>query len=414
MGLFDIFAPKKAVVEQTEENKHVVPVQPQPLQRLKLDIQRWRNALLTAESVYNPYRVELQRNFNEIALNAHVKACVERRMNLTMLRDFDFVKGEQEVEVKNKEMILEVIKESLNAIFYGYSLLQINNIVDGKGSVSLIPRERIIPETLTISTSSQYDTNGVKIYDERYKDWLIWIPTAPDNSNVKCGLGLYSVLAPYEIYIRNANTAWSEYQQIYGVPLRIGKTNTREKLMRDNMAQMMSDMGRSGWAVVDTDDVIELVGGQKGGGAQDNFLGLIEYCQKVISKVILGHSDALDSTPGKLGAETSAEKALSEVQQKDGLMVANLLNNRVFPQLASIGLKEFDGLQIKFENNHEENVETLTEAEINNKVLANYLIAYQMGLQPDAKAISEMLGIEFTNNEANIKEAIQNRLDNLY
>lgn len=414
MGLFDIFIQKKEVVKEKDDNNHVVPVQPQPLQRLKLDIQRWRNALLTAESVYNPYRVELQRNFNEIALNAHIKACVERRLSLTLLRDFDFVKGEQEIELKNKEMVLEIIKESLNAVFYGYSLLQINNIVDGKSSVSLIPRERIIPETLTISTSSQYDTSGVKIYDESYKDWLIWVPTSPESSNVKCGLGLYNVLAPYEIYIRNANTAWSEYQQIYGVPLRIGKTNTREKLMRDNMAQMLKDMGRSGWAVVDTDDVIELVDGQKGGGAQDNFLGLIDYCQKVISKVILGHSDALDSTPGKLGAETSVDKAISEVQQKDGLMIENLLNNRVFPQLARIGIKEFEGLEIKFENNRDENIEKLTEAEINNKVLSNYLIAYQMGLQPDAKAVSEMLGIEFTNNEATIKEAIQNRLDNLY
>ena len=272
----------------------------------------------------------------------------------------------------------------------------------------------MVPESLTISTASQYDNVGKKINDPLYEPWLLWFPTAPESSNIKCGLGLYNVLAPYEIYIRNANTAWSEYQQIYGVPLRIGKTNTRERIMRDNMASMLSDMGRSGWAVVDIDDQIELVDGGKGGGASDNFLGLISYCEKIISKVILGHADALDSTPGKLGAETSTEKALSETQQKDGLRIEYLLNNYVFPKLAAIGLKEFDGLAICFENNKEENTDKLTEAEINNKLMANYLIAYQMGLQPDAKAISELLGIEFTNNEAVLKETIQNRLDNLY
>jgi phage gp29-like protein len=414
MGIFDILKKPQPIKEETKNKEHVVKVTPQPLQRLKLDIQRWRNAVLTAESVLNPYRIELQRNYNEIAINAHIKACVERRKNLTLLRDFDFYKGEEEVELKNKKMVLDVIEESLNAIFYGYSLLQIEDIVDGMGSVCLIPRERIIPERQTITTSTQYDANGVKFYDEQYKDWLIWMPTRSESSNTTCGLGLFNVLAPYEIYIRNANTAWSEYQQIYGVPLRIGKTNTREKLMRDNMSQMMADMGRSGWAVVDIDDQIEMVDGGKGGGASDNFLGLINYCEKVISKVILGHADALDSTPGKLGAETSVDKALSETQQKDGLYIEHLLNEKVFPQFAKLGLKEFDGLRIEFENNHDENLEKINEAEILNKVLNNYLIAYQMGLQPDAKQVSEMLGIELTNNEEKIKESIQNRLNDLY
>ena len=414
MGIFDnIFKGNNANVA-VKTSEHAVPVVPQPLQRLKLDIQRWRNALLTAENILNPYRVELQRNYNEIAINAHIKACVERRKNLTLLRDYSFKKGETEVEIENTELVAQIITGIVNAEIYGYSLLQIGDIVEGKTSVTVVNRERIMPESMTISTSSQYDTTGIKIYDPKYEPWLLWFPTESDSSNTKCGLGLFNVLAPYAIYIRNANTAWSEFQQIYGVPLRIGKTNTRERIMRDNMSQMMSDMGRSGWAVIDIDDQIEMIDGGKGGGASDNFLGLINYCEKVISKVILGHADALDSTPGKLGAETSTEKALSETQQKDGLRVDKLLNCYVFPKLAAIGLKEFDGLTICFENNKEENTDKLTEAEINNKLMANYFIAYQMGLQPDAKAISELLGIEFTNNEAVLKETIQNRLSELY
>ena len=93
MGIFDnIFKGNNANVA-VKTSEHAVPVVPQPLQRLKLDIQRWRNALLTAENILNPYRVELQRNYNEIAINAHIKACVERRKNLTLLRDYDFKKG---------------------------------------------------------------------------------------------------------------------------------------------------------------------------------------------------------------------------------------------------------------------------------------------------------------------------------
>jgi len=411
MGIFDLF---KKPVEVEKDKGHNVPVNPQPLQRLKLDIQRWRNAVQTAEAVHNPYRVEVQRNYNEVAINAHIKACVERRLNLTLLRDYDFKKGETEVEIENTQLVKDIISQIVMAEFYGYSMLQLNDVVEGIATVSSIPRERIIPEKRTISTASQYDVVGVKFDDPLYEPWLLWFPTPTETSNLKCGLGLFNVLAPYDIYIRNANTAWSEYQQIYGVPLRIGKTNTRERIMRDNMATMMSDMGRSGWAVVDIDDQIELVDGGKGGGASDNFLGLINYCEKVISKVILGHADALDSTAGKLGAETSTENAISEIQQKDGLKVEQLLNNYVFPKLVNIGLKEFEGVLLCFENNKEENTETLTTAEINNKLMANYLIAYQMGLQPDAKAVSELLGIEFTNNEAVLKETIQNRLDNLY
>jgi hypothetical protein len=392
----------------------VVPYVEQPLQRLKLDIARWRSALLTAENILQPYRVEVQRNYNEIALNAQIKACVEKRKNLTLLRDYDFEKGEKEIEIDNISLVEKIISGILDAEFYGYTLLQIEAIEQGKAKVCVIPRERIIPEKNTISTGSQYDNVGIKINDPLYEPWLLWFETDSDSSNTKCGLGLYNILAPYEIYVRNANTAWSEYQQIFGVPLRIGKTNTREARMRDNMSNMLRDMGRSGWATLDHEDSVEMVGGHNGGSSTDTFLGLIEYCNKAISKVILGHADALDSTAGKLGNDTSVEEALSVIQRKDGLKVEYILNNYVFPKLAKIGLREFEGIKIKFEDNKAKLEEDLQGIEIANKKLANMLIAYQMGLQPSEKDVSELLGTTVTNNEANIKDVIQNRLTGLY
>jgi hypothetical protein len=392
----------------------VVEYTAQPLQRLKLDIARWRSALLTAENVLNPHRVEVQRNYNEIALNAQIKACVEKRKNLTLLRDYDFKKGDTEIELENIVLVEKIINGILDAEFYGYTLLQIESIEKGKAKVCTIPRERVIPEKETISTSSLYDNVGIKIYDPLYEPWLLWFTTESESSNTSCGLGLFNVLAPYEIYVRNANTAWSEFQQIFGVPLRIGKTNIREARMRDNMSNMLRDMGRSGWATLDHDDSVEMVGATNNGSSTDTFLGMIEYCNKAISKVILGHADALDSTAGKLGADSSVEEALDVTQRKDGLKIEYILNNYVFPKLVKIGLIEFDGVNICFEDNKARLNEELQEIEIANKKLANMLIAYQMGLQPNPKDVSELLDSEVTNNEEKIKEVIQNRLNGLY
>lgn len=404
------------------------PYLKQQLTRIKQDIAKWRRAIEQAEMVHTPYRVELQRLYLETILNSQVASAIEKRRNLTALRDFCVV-NESDTEDEEAEKLLEaqwfyqIITNIIDARFFGYTLIQLGDIENNKfKTITQIPRERIIPETNVISTASIYDNVGIQITQEPYWDWLIYATTYSDTGTTQCGLGLLHKVAPYEIFIRSALVAWSEYQQIFGVPVRLGKTNIREERLRQNMANMLENMGRAAWAVVDTDDTIELVeSGGKSISPTDAFLGLITQAEKSISKILLGHADAMDSVPGKLGAEDSVKEALKEIASADGKFVESVINDHVFPKLINLGFTQLVGKRFYFENSEEEYDSMLKDqAGIKAKV-DNYKTLSDAGFDVDPAFIEEETGIKVTKKEVvqpvgdkAFSKEIQNKLDALY
>ena len=90
----------------------IVPIR---LQRIMQDTLTWREAQDEAERAYFPFRVSLQQLYIDVVLDGHVKACKERRTDLTMLRDFQFIdkNGVENEEVKkllNKQWFSRFIK----------------------------------------------------------------------------------------------------------------------------------------------------------------------------------------------------------------------------------------------------------------------------------------------------------------
>lgn len=405
------------------------PLLKQQLTRIKQDIAKWRAAINQAEMVHTPYRVELQRGYLETILNSQVTAAIEKRRNLTALRDFCVVnesdtEDEEAEKLLNTQWFYQIIANVIDARFFGYTLIQLGDIEGDKfKSITQIPRERVIPELNVISTASIYDNVGIQITQEPYWNWLIYATTYSDTGTTQCGLGLLHKVAPYEIFIRSALVAWSEYQQIFGVPVRLGKTNIREERLRSNMAQMLENMGRAAWAVVDTDDTIELVesGGKGGGSPTDAFLGLITQAEKAISKILLGHADALDSTPGKLGAEDSVKEALKEIGSVDAKYVESVINDHVFPKLINLGFTQLVGKRFFFENSEEEYDSMLKDqAGIKAKV-DNYKVLADAGFDVPEEFILEQTGIPVTKKEVvqpatdkAFSKEIQNKLSALY
>ena len=66
----------------------IAPVQ---LQRIRQDVQTWREVVAEAENAWYPHRVKAQRLFIDTINNGHVYACMERRKDLTLLRKWEFL-----------------------------------------------------------------------------------------------------------------------------------------------------------------------------------------------------------------------------------------------------------------------------------------------------------------------------------
>jgi hypothetical protein len=333
---------------------------PEGLQRTKQDVGKWREAILEAEQAYNPFRVKMQNGYSDTVLNGHVSACMEYRKNLTLLRDFEIEVDEEEVEgleeIFETKWFSDLVNYILDAKFFGYSLISLGDVVNGSfNELTLIKRQNISPDRLNASPYV-YGLTGANFTEEPYKKWHIYASTPSDNGYSRCGYGLLYKVAMYEILCRNLIGYNSDSAEIFGMPLRVGKTYKTDETERQEFADALSFMGSAGWMVTDMNEEIEFISNSQSGSGFMIYENLEQRCEKKISKILLGHADALDSVAGKLGndsAESPAQKAISDIQTLDGKYVENIVNEQLIPNLRSIGFAIPESACFKYSNSSE-------------------------------------------------------------
>ena len=411
----------------------IAPVQ---LQRLRHDVAMWREAVTEAENAWYPHRVKMQRLFIDTILNGHVYSLMERRKDLTMLRDYQFVdtNGNEVEDLKqmfNADWFDLVVGYALDALFFGYSLISLGDIDNDKFTdTSLIRRWNVSPDRLNVAQFI-YSLSGAKFTEEPYKNWHLWVHTPSENGVGTCGYGLFYKIALYEIFLRNTLGYNGDFVELFAMPYRIGKTTKTAESERAELESAIQNMGSAGWALIDPMDEIEFLENGMAGTGYTAYESLEERCQKTVSKIILGHSDAMDSTPGKLGANQGDNNpvvvALKDKQTKDGKFIERVINGQLIPKMRELGFKIPEGVRFEYKNDAEKEAFRSRE-DASNKVTAE--IAQTMknaGLKMDAKYFEDRTGIKSTEIEEQPAEPedkseedktqikkIQNKLFDLY
>jgi phage gp29-like protein len=199
--------------------------------------------------------------------------------------------------------------------------------------------------------------------------------------------------------MRNVLGYNADFVELYAQPYRVGKTSKTNEDERNDMEAALQAMGSSGYAIIDPNDEIEFLETALGGTGWKGYENLEDRCKKFISKIILGHADALDSTPGKLGGGQDGEqspvaKALSDKQTKDGRFVQPIVNRELIPRLRDLGFQIPDGWEFTFDNDDEE-VEQREREDKNNAVTATIALTMKnAGLKMSAKYFQDRTGIE--------------------
>jgi len=306
---------------------------PTQLYRGTTDISTYKSAVIRAESLISPQRNELYKVYKNIELDAHLTAAVNQRKNLTLCKDFDVIINDEESEdleyIIKQKWFRDFIDLSLDSIFYGHSLIQLDSVIDNAfKSVSLVPREYVKPE-FHIVTNTYADLSGTDYLDPLYRNWVIGVGKERD-------LGLYLKAAPLVIWKKNALGAWSEFVEIFGSPIRIGKTNVRDEETRYNMEQYLKNMAVASYGVFDTDDLIELVESNRS-DAYQVFDMMIQRCNSEISKLILGQTGTLDEK-AYVGSAEVQERVLKNVAYTDEFFIEGVLNYQLVPVMTRLGI----------------------------------------------------------------------------
>lgn len=389
MALFNLF-------KRTDTNLNSMTARSTGLLRLRQDVQSWRRAVEEAEMGTYPHRVKMQRLFVDTVLNGHVYACMQKRKDLTLLRDIevynaDGSENEDLEELFAGEWFSQFLSYALDAIFYGYSLISLGDVIDGKfKNIDVIKRWHISPDRCNVTTY-QYMLTGYEFLKPPYDKWHVWATSPSENGQSSVGYGLLYKCAVYEIINRNLLGFNADAAELFGQPIRKGRTNKTEEAERGEFANALANMGSSGWIMLDEYDQVELIENSTGAQGFKIYENLESRNEKKISKLILGHADALDSTPGKLGSDANgaSAQALKAIQTADGRFITSIINDQLIPKMRQIGFQLPDGIYFEFSDNEQEQEEEQAELDHQLKIadLANKLRT--AGFQVSADWITE-------------------------
>jgi hypothetical protein len=319
--------PKSAKVGST--------IQEQQVFRARQSILNWRRALTCAESVHLPNRLELVRIYQDIILDAHLSSLIQTRKINVLSKSFNLKDKDGEIDENMTALFQSAwfrkfTDKALDSIFWGTTLIEFGDIVDDNlTDVSCIPYENLNPEKQIVKKYIESPEMGSNYNEKPFVDWNIEVKEQEN-------FGLLNKCIPLIIWKKNALGAWSIRSDIFGMPLRIGKTDTRDEESRGKMIEMMQNMDVATWGVFDLEDEIQLVE-STGTSGHEIYSDLIQMSNSELSKLILGQTGTTDEK-SFVGAAEVHERVSEDYTRADMAWFTLLVNDVLIPKLTKLGL----------------------------------------------------------------------------
>lgn len=365
-------------------NNKVINKVSSQLHRARIDFNTWRNAIQMAENESYSTFYNIMMLYREISEDSAVMLNQTIRKNSILSSDFEIYKNDNEdenlEEYFEKKWFSDFISHTLDALFFGYSAIQIDEIINDEITcVSNLPRQNINPKTKMLLTTPQ-QTSGKSLIDSDISDFIVLVTPKSDYY-----LGVYNVVAPFVISKRNALSAGNEYLAKFGIPNVIYQSNIQDEDYRANIEDYLSNFSNLGYLYGSKEDEIKLL--EASNNSNDVFMNTIEMCNKEIGKVICG-SD-ISSEKSFVGSAEVQERILTMYYNSDKKFIENVVNDQLIPKLINLGLKFLQGVKFKFSEEKEDNTDLF------NKVIS----LVQSGYQVDPQWIMDEFGIPVVKSD---------------
>lgn len=274
---------------------------------------------------------------DEIRREPHVSSCSISRESGAMLREWKLEQGSasarsvEVVETILKQLDMrQIIREIMEAWGYGY---QISEVVWERSDNLWIPA-RVVGKPrrwflfgqqneLRMKTK-QYDLNGSPVEDRKFL--LTRYRASYDNPY---GEAQYSLCFWPVTFKKGGLKFWAKFLERFGMPHAVGKHSRNASLQERNiLLSALMRMVQDACAVIPEDGSVELLTSNVSGSA-DAYERYARYHDGQISTVVLGHSAAADSTPGRLGGEDLAMSVRTDIIENDCSMVQDTINTLI-------------------------------------------------------------------------------------
>lgn len=317
----------------------------------RIDIANWHKAWQMAINTEEPKRGALYDVYTTALIDLHLTGAIEQRKAQTIHRSFVVydAKGEENEELGKlfqKSWFDDFLNLALDSLFWGHSLIQMSDVV-GTGeemrfsSVELVPRKHVIQEYGVITREAGDDAKkGIYYRDEKWAKFLVEVGTSRE-------LGLLLKIAPHCISKKNMLSYWDTFGEIFGMPIRVGKTPSQNRSDWNTMRSMLENMGAAAWALIPEGSEIDVKETTRG-DAYNVYDKRIDRANSEISKGVLNQTMTIDNGSSHSQSETHLE-ILKKVGEKDSKFIKNLINDKLIPLMTLNGFP-LEGCKFDWDN----------------------------------------------------------------
>jgi hypothetical protein len=342
-----------ASIKLADKSKNSKVIQPlnisiKQIQRSSQDIDSWRNALKSFDSLTNPNRVKLYDLLDDISLDGQIEATWGKRVDAISNTPLIFSNDGKEDEQINKLLtcpdMTSLMKDIHSTIAFGYTLIQINDIIYNEDEeqyhilYSLIDRRHVHPEPgfECVSIEQNQATKDFLYKEQPLSDYMLYMGDYKDK-------GLLFKAAQYVIYKRGGYGDWAQFVECFGMPFREMTYDEYDEATRVKLEEMLKNWGAFGYMLHPKNSELTLHSATATSGTSV-YKELIDACDASISKTILGNT--LTTEQGSSGTQALGSVHLSVEEEKknsDRLFVLSILNTQFKAILKRFGFKVSGG-----------------------------------------------------------------------
>jgi hypothetical protein len=263
--------------------------------RTAKDVQYWRNAHRSAESIHYPNRSRLLDLYADIDLDGHLTGVWGKRRAASTKRKLVFVDAtDKEVDameslIKSKKF-RDLKKHIVDEKTWGLSGAQF--IPGMQFDWEQIPRKHILIEKCLIKTN-QTDQEGRAYQDDPF------IMVYGDKHN----LGLLLKVSFYALIKKGNFSDWAQYSEIFGQPIRVVKYDAYDDKTRIQLKQVLDDSGSSLALMIPKQAEFDIMDGKTSNGNGELQEKLKAACNNEISLIILGNTETSTNENGGSNAK---------------------------------------------------------------------------------------------------------------
>jgi phage gp29-like protein len=179
---------------------------------------------------------------------------------------------------------------------------------------------------------------------------------------------------------------WVIFNERFAMPMRVGKFSAgASESERRTLRNAVFNLGTDAAAVISDSTVIELLDSEGKGASADIYGKLVEFCDRSVSKAVLGHTGSAESTPGRLGSEHEAREVRQDILEADAKALQKTIATHIIRPLVQFNFGPGASLPLfKFHYEAEEDLKVAAET---------YRTLKELGVEIPEAFLCERFGI---------------------